>query len=208
MIKGQINLFDLASFMGCDLAKEPEQPVLLEAGQTVYMVNKGDVREAKVLGENWILPDNNRGYRLQYLEGAYGCAWNDTLDKECFRNPADALAIAEKYLSEHEVILAQNIHSINTVAYQYIRKSDGRTMTAFYCELDNGMVYIKEFMTFHHMIVADKKQKAIKQFMDQDEFKHNEVVQIKYEPVFKNMYRINQKYDWDYAEAEHSYAVG
>ena len=81
-------------------------------------------------------------------------------------------------------------------------------MIAFYSELENGMLYVREFITFHHIVGADKKEKAIKRFMNQQDFKYSKIKQIDYKPIFKNMYRIRQKYDWDYAEAGHSYAIG
>lgn len=52
------------------------------------------------------------------------------------------------------------------------------------------------------------KKKAIKQFMEQQEFHYNNPQLIEYSPKFKNMYCIHVEYDWDYAEAGHSYAVG
>lgn len=120
-----------------------------------------------------------------------------------------AVAKAEKFLSEHEVIRAEDIHAVSTTAYRYIRECDGFTMTAFYCELDNGMLYMKEFYTYQHIIVDKKKQKkAIQKFMEQNEIKYGNAILIDYEPVFKNMYRIIHQYDWDYSEAEHSYAIG
>ena len=44
--------------------------------------------------------------------------------------------------------------------------------------------------------------------MEQDSIVDGSAVKIDYEPVFKNMYRIRQQYEWDYAEARHSYAAG
>ncbi len=207
-IKGQITLWEAMELLaGRELKEEP--PVLLQPGQTVYMLKKGDVRQAIVLDETWVY-DESRGYRLQYGSGGtYDCAWNTSIDKQCFLDREPAVAKAEKFLKEHEVIRAEDIHAVNTTAYRYIRECDGFTMTAFYCELDNGMLYMKEFYTYHHIIVDKKKQKkAIQKFMEQNDIKDGNAVQIDYEPVFKNMYRIRQQYDWDYAEAGHSYAIG
>ena len=208
-IVGQINMFDLASFLGCELDKKQYPPVLLESGQIIYIVKKGDVRKAKVLDENWVCNEDNRGYRLKYDDGCYDCVWNDNIDRVSFKNLKDAQIKAEKFLREHDVIRSEDIHPLNTVAYQYIRECDNRTMTAFYCELDNGMLYLKEFVTYHHIIIDKNKQRnAIKEFMKQNDINNGNAVQIDYEPVFKNMYRIRQKYDWDYSEAEHSCSTG
>lgn len=202
--EGQISLFDVKG-----MKLEPkESPILLNTGQTLYVVRKGDVRKANVLDESWSCGEDDRGYRIEFANGGYDCVWNHSIGNDAFITYEPAYQQAEIYLNTHEVIRKENIHPVRTVAYQYIRDIDKRTMTAFYCELDNGMTYIKEFMTFHHMVRADKKEKAIKRFMAQQEFKYDDVEQVEYEPVFKNMYRIRQKYDWDYAEAGHGYAIG
>lgn len=199
--EGQISLFDKC--------QGPEaSPVLLNIGQEIYMLERGDVKKAKIYDDkSWLCGSNDRGYRLTFESGGYGCAWNSGIGKTVFTAEQQAREQAEIYLNTHEVIRAENIHQAETTAYQYMR-DDGRIMTAFYSYIDNGMVYIKEFMTYHHIIMADKRDKAIKKFMGQQEFDYCEVKQVAYKPVFKNMYRIKQKYDWDYAEAGHSYATG
>lgn len=201
---GQMSLFDVEENI-----QQNEAPVILMPGMTVYVVNKGDVLEEEVLNESWICNEGKeRGYRLKIKNGIYDCAWNSSLRKSVFLVQNDALATAEEYLNTHEVIRAEEMKVVRTVAYQYSREIDNRKMIAFYSELENGMLYVREFVTFHHIVGADKKEKAIKRFMNQQEFKYNKIKQIDYKPVFKNMYRIRQKYDWDYAEAGHSYAIG
>ena len=108
--------------------------------------------------------------------------------------------------SHDGIILAGDIKPICTVAYSYIRDCDNRKMTAFYCDLGDGMYYIKEFMTFHH-ITKDKK--ASKKFMEQQEFKYGKPKEIDcFVPHFKNMYKCTEQSNWDYAECEYTYAVG
>lgn len=209
-VVGQISLFDMVNFMGYreDI---PEPPILLKSGQMVFLVIKGDVEPFVVLDETWICGDvgEERGYRLQRPDGsAYNAIWNSSIGTSCFIDREMAHNIAEAYLSSVDVIRAEDIKPIKTTAYSYVREGDNREMIAFYSELDNGMVYIKEFMTFHHIVEANKKVKAIKKFMEQSEFNNVNINQIDYVPSFKNMYRIRQQYDWDYAEAGHSYAVG
>lgn len=191
--------------------QKAEPSILLEPGQEVFLVVKGDVESFKVLNETWTCGENNeeRGYRLQCPNsGIYNVTWNKSIGTDCYLDFESAHNVAEAFLSVHDVIRAENIKPIKTTAYSYIRACDNRQMIAFYSELENGMVYIKEFITFQHMVESDKRNKAIKRFMEQTEFKYSDVKQIEYEPVFKNMYRIRQKYDWDYAEAGHSYAIG
>ena len=204
---GQLTLWEAMELLAGREVKE-EPPVLLQPGQTVYMVKRGDVKKATVLDERWLC-NETWGYRLQYETGTYDTTWNTSIGLNCFLDMTPAIAKAEKYLNEHEVIRAEDIHIVSTTAYRYIRKSDNYTMTAFYCEMDNGMLYMKEFYTYQHIIADKKKQKkAIQKFMEQSQIKDGSAVQIDYAPVFKNMYRIRQNYEWDYAEAEYTYAVG
>ena len=205
-LEGQISIFDI--FRQQEQV-ENEPPIMLNIGQNLYVVEKGDVRIASVFDEkSWLCGEGDRGYRLIFESGCYGCAWNSSIGNRVFFTEKDARDKAEEYLNTHEVLRAESIRPVKTVAYTYTRSIDNMSLIAFYCELENGMVYMKEFMTFHHMIIPDKKQNAIKKFMEQQELKYSDVREIEYTPVFKNMYRIRQAYDWDYAEAGHSYAVG
>lgn len=201
---GQVSMFEL----DCMKSMQEEIPVLLLPWQTVYLVNKGDVQEAEVYGEepSWLCREDengiktDRGYRLKIKGACYGCTWNSHIGVDCFTAIPPAQEKAGEFLRGHDVILARDIKTISTVAYQYIRDVDSRTMTAFFCELENGLYYIKEFMTFHH--IMDKY--GIKKFMEQQEFKYCKLEQIEYQPVFKNMYPCRKDVDWMYASAEYS----
>lgn len=198
---------DIFSFMKL---QEGEPPILLSKGQAVYLVNKGEVIKCVVCDDenSWICGENNRGYRLMKDTGGYTCTWNDKiLGKEAFTDYESARNKAGEYLKSHDgIILASDIRPISTVAYSYIRDCDNREMFSFYCDLGNDMYYIKEFITYHHII---KGKKAIKKFMEQQEFKYDNPKQIDdFLPHFKNMYRCTKQSDWDYAECEYTYAVG
>lgn len=199
----QISMFDILT------ENEPEPPILLEVGQMVYKTVKGDVKELYVYDEkSWLCGENKetRGYRLKYKDGCYDCAWNNEIGICIFTEYEKAKEVAEEFLNTHDVILAEDIHPIKTVAHQYTRDIDGRKMTAFYCELDNGMLYINEFMTFHYMIKNSKK--VVEKFMKQQEFRYEKPIEVNYAPAFKNMYKCKGTTDWEYAEAGFSYAVG
>lgn len=197
----QISMFDLE----CMKPPELESPVLLQAGHTVYKVIKGDIEKYTVLLETWELKNGNRGYRLIGETGVYNCTWDESIGVDTFTEFETACEKAEAFLKEHDVIRAEGIKPVRTVAYSYTRDCDNRTMTAFYSELDNGMVYMKEFMTYCHIL--KNKDKAIKDFMKQQEFNHCSPEQIEYEPKFKNMYLCKNS-GWEYAEARYSNAVG
>lgn len=109
----------------------------------------------------------------------------------------------KKYQKSHDVILASDICPVKTIAYQC------GCLTAFYSELPDGSIYMKEFRTFAHLVLPQNVKKFVKFFMNQPEITNHEAVLIpNYIPKFKNMYKIRQDYDWDYSEAHHGYAVG
>lgn len=184
-----------------------EPPILLSKGQTVYLANKADVIKCTVSGETWIFGDCERAYRLIKEIGGYDVTDNDELGKSAFTEYESARQNADEYLKSHDgIILAGDIKPISTVAYSYIRDCDNWEMTAFYCDLGDDMYYIKEFMTFHHII---KGKKAIKKFMEQQEFQYDNPKKIDgFVPYFKNMYKCTEHSDWDYAECGYTYAVG
>ena len=202
---GQMNIFDYMKSQE-PVSEPPIPPILLKTGQKVFLVTKGDVEPYIVLDETWLCEEDNqqRGYRMQRPNnGIYNVVWNESIGRNCFLEHQSACEVAEAYLNQNDVIRAENIKPIKTVAYSYVRKCDNREMIAFYSELDNGMVYIKEFYTYQHIVEADKKNKALKRFEAQWELKDNNAKQVEYKPVYKNMYRVRQKDDWDYAEANY-----
>lgn len=197
----QLDIFSL-------MQSQPEEPpILLSKGQTIYLVNKADVAKCTVSGETWIFGDCERAYSLIRESGGYDVADNKELGVTAFTDYEQAKQKADEYLKSHDgIILAGDIKLINTVAYSYTRDCDSRKMTAFYCDLGNDMYYIKEFMTFHHII---KGKKAVKKFMEQQEFEYCNPNKIDgFVPHFKNMYKCTEHSDWDYAECGYTYVVG
>lgn len=204
MVYEQLDIF---SYM----QPQPEEPpILLSKSQIVYLVNKADVVKCTVCDDenSWICGENNRGYRLIRDTGGCTCTWNDRiLGKEVFTDYESAKQKADEYLKSHDgIILASDIKPISTVTYSCIRDCDNREITAFYCDLGDDMYYIKDFITYHHII---KGKKAIKKFMEQQEFKYDNPKKIDgFVSHFKNMYKCTKQSDWDYAECEYTYAVG
>ena len=181
---------------------------MLNPGQVIYETYKGDVKEHTVLDENWYVEHLNTYGNRTKVDNHYGVVFDSDIDVTVFSERKQAEELAEKYLQSHDVIRSTNIHAAKTVAYYFYDELLGRDSIAFYSELDNGMLYVKEFKTYEHLMLEKHKKKAIKQFMEQQEFHYNAPQLIEYKPKFKNMYRIHMEYDWDYAEAGHSYAVG
>jgi len=189
-----------------------EIPFLLTPGQEIYIVDKADVEKMIVDDENTWSCGNSRYYRLQKACGTYSVTSNDEIGERAFLSYEDARNKAYEYLRSHiDIILAEDIKPLSTVAYSYVRKCDNRVMTAFYCDLGDDMYYIKEFMTFHHICKNRKKKKedVVKKFMEQQEFKYENPKEIRgYVPQFKNMYKCVKLSDWLYAECGYTYAVG
>ena len=172
----QMDMFDFMNALNVPIDTDGP-PVLLNLGQVVYKVIRGDVKKLYVYDEkSWLCGDNERGYRLKEKDGSYDCTWNSRIGVDVFTSQSDALEVAESYLSNCKCIRKENIHAVKTVAYSYVRECDNRTMIAFYSILDNEMIYVKNFMTFHH--IRKDVNKAITQFMDQQEFKFDKVKEI------------------------------
>lgn len=71
---------------------------------------------------------------------------------------------------------------------------------------DNGDLYMKEFMTFCHIVKNTKK--TIEKFMSQREFELENPNQINCIVNPKNMYKCKGTNDWLYTEAGCTYGVG
>lgn len=200
---GQISITDFLTSI-----KPDKKEHILTSGQVVYKAYKGDTEKHVVTGENWYIEHLRTFGNRTKAHGGYDVILDSDIGDKAFFEREKAEQIAEKYLQSHEVIRASEINPAETVAYSYESKVTGKRMIAFYSILDNGMLYVKEFITFEHLQLKEHTEKGIKKFMEQPDFEYYKPEKIEYAPKFKNMYRIKCKYDWDYAEARHSYAVG
>lgn len=207
-IVGQMSLFDMAEFLGFEPESKPEPPKLFVEGQIVWLVTKGDVTKWICTGENWICGDNGdeRGYRLKSV--CYNVIWNKDMGRRAFLQMDEAVKKAAEYLLTHQVIRKEEFEPLEVKAWTYLRKVDNRQMYAWYAILPDGKVYMKEFMTYHHIRdfgTVDKARKQMeKQFLKQREFEHDEITEVedaKSVIHFKNMYKCSDRTDWDYAEA-------
>ena len=170
IVDGQISIFDILSSEDREESHVPQ--IMLKEGDVVYEVLKGDVCQYTVTGENsWLFGTDNRGYRLVDKDGIYNVTSNSKLGVDCFRLESDARQIAEQYLDTHDVICAKDIQHGDVIAYSYIRDLDGREMTAFYTDIGNGLLYMKEFMSYHYIV--ENTPKNIRHFMEQQEFSMN-----------------------------------
>ena len=196
---GQMNMFDFLD----PPQKLVEPPILLNIGKTVYKVIRGDIRELYVFDEkSWICGKGERGYRLKEKDGCYDCTWNRSIGVDTFTDYASAESTALSYISGHDVMIGTEIKADEVTAFRYIRGCDNREMKAFYARIGNGLLYVKEFMTYEHIISDNAKN--VKKFMDQQEFKYDQPEQFEYMPEFKNMYPCRKDVNWLYAESSYS----
>lgn len=189
---GQMSLFEIPS---------PEEPQLLDIGQIIYTVIRGDTREEKVISTFPL--ERDRGYHTDR-----GVVWNSSIGVDAFLFREEAELEAEKYLKNHEVILPDAIHPVEVRAWHYIREVDGRDMVAFCAILNDGRTYISEFMTYDHIIdfgTTEKAKAVMEKKFCEDEFRFCRPEPIKgYVPTYKKMYKCRKGVNWDWAEAAYS----
>lgn len=198
---GQISILDYIDkeMNICIPKSEDKPPILLNSGDIVYKVIRGDVEEYYVYDEkSWLCGEGERGYRLKQQGGCYGCCWNNSIGSNVFIKYEDALKVANRYLENNECIRKEDIVPLKTVAFSYVRQLDNKELIAFYTELEDGYLYIKDFITYHHM--CKKEKSVINDFMAQIEL--NNATKVEFTPIFKNMYPVKDKNDtWKYCEA-------
>lgn len=194
--EGQLNLFDFLNTSFEETSPDIQIPRLLLEEKHVFRVQKGEVREYIVTNETW------------------NCIWNQNLNDDVFKTMDAAKKAATAYLKGKDYISPEDMRIVNFEAYAYTRECDQRQMVAFLCELENGMIYKKNFYTYHHLSLPENRKKAIKDFYEQTELKDSscyKVNEIFYVPMLKRMYRVTadgSSSGWDYAEAAFSKAIG
>lgn len=116
---------------------------------------------------------------------------------------------------ESDIIDPSTLNYLSGKGWTYIRDCDKRQMKAFYLVADNGLVYAKEFMTYHFMLKFDSYAKAItgaEKFF-KEAFKRNTLPQnaIEVDPFtivdYIPMHKTNAKCDWDYTDERCSYVT-
>lgn len=202
-IEGQISLADLMDFYAPQ-QKTDEPPIMLQEGQKVYKVIRGDIEEHIVIGGTWKCGENNRGYRLESVSGRCDVIWNTSIGLNAFSDMEEARKKAEQYFEEHYCIRAESIKANETVAYRYLY--NGKVVLQFYSVLEDGMTYYHYGSMYDHI----GGRKEIKEFEKQmSERKNCEGYKILtgYQPVFSNMYKCNDR-EWKYAAARYQYING
>ena len=193
----QLSIFDLIN-------EKTEIPVLLKQSDMLWEVNKADIRLCTVCNEESWISNSDRFYRIRFKDDCFGIVSNETLGIKFFKveNYDDAVKASEKYIREHNVLLADDIELKNIIAFSYIRDVDSKQLWAYMAEIGNGLLYIKNFMTYVHIVEDNKKNR--KKF-EEDILRYAEYNDVKeienYQPELKHMYLCRESSDWKYAEA-------
>lgn len=213
--EGQLNFFDFLNTSFEEASPDIQVPRLFFEGEHVFHVQKGEVREYIITSETWDTENKETRYRVKDASQRFcSCIWDQNLNDDVFKTMDAAKKAATAYLKGKDYISPEDMHIVNFEAYAYTRECDQRQMVAFLCELENGMIYKKNFYTYHHLALPENKKKAIKDFYEQTEFKDSschKVNEIFYVPMLKRMYRVTadgSSSGWDYAEAAFSKAIG
>lgn len=198
----QMSLFEMMEEQYRQRAEETI-PILLHTGDIVYFLCKADIEKGIVTDEkSWLHSDNqDRGYSVLLEKGIFNCAHNSTLGVSVFTQKEEAENAAKTYIETHEVLLADTMHLSNIQAYGYKRNCDGKELIAYMGELGNGLLYVKKFMTYQH-IVKDSPS-ARKEFDSeiQKAKQYNIWRKDDFSPKLKNMYPCQKEGLWLYAEA-------
>lgn len=201
----QISLFEIAEE---EYRKNAEKtiPILLHPGDVVYFLYKGDIKTGVVTDEkSWLHSDNqDRGYSVSLEKGGYDCAHNSTLGVSAFTKLEDAEMAANAYIETHEVLLASEMQLSNIQAYGYIRDCDEREMVAYMGELGNGLLYVKGFLTYVHIVKDTPTARKVFEHEIKCEKKYNpDLNSTDFVPKLKNMYPCKEQGIWIYAEARY-----
>lgn len=103
------------------------------------------------------------------------------------------------------IVKPEEIKFTSVEAYSYIRECDHRLMTAFMCECENGMLYCKDFYSYHFMVKDAKKNRQ--HFYAEIDRNRNMPFfgqRTDFIPVILEMHRCRKDVDWDYAEKRYS----
>jgi hypothetical protein len=193
-ISGQINLFDI-------FKEEPkESPVLLNPGQIVYLVVRGDIEPYKVSDRSWDIQGTNRGYDLFNIESNThsNVTWNVNINKDTFTDKDSAELKANEYIFNNDCILAKDMYIKELVAYKHGYL--GKEIYNWYAVLENNMIYYHYGGKYDHIGSTDE----IKTF-EEDNSKVDSTVVYDYIPHFKNMYKCDTDSNWLYADAHYQF---
>lgn len=195
---GQMNLFEWLHQQAMPL--QEESPILLHPGDKVYLVVRGDIEEHTVINRTWELAGGDRGYDLDSWQ-----TWNSKIGRTTFTSYEDAEKAANEYIATNvsDVILAKDIKPVKVVAYSYAGYEDD--VIDYYAILEDGNIYYRYGSLYEH-IGTDIEIKKFEKDMADTIKNHKDIIILEdYNPIFKNMYKVDNKDNWLYAAARYQY---
>ena len=198
----QLSLFDY-------IEKENTKniPILFTKGNILYFVRRADVEKCTVCEEkSWFVHNNtSRGYRIIFENGYYGVITNESLSQEVFFSEVDAIKAAEEYANSCDMLRADQMHLQVLESYEYIRGCDGYVLRSYLADMGNGYLYVKDFMTYAHVVKdTPKAREAYRKGIIENQ-KYNKVSKSAFHPKGVNMYRCKNDGEWLYAEARYTH---
>lgn len=179
----------------------------LHVGQKVYLINKADIEEYTVYDEKPWDCGGYLGYRL-YDGIGYNCTWDNSIGKTAFTDIKPAKEITADWKQKYEVILSEDIKPIEVKAWHYIRDCDSHEMIAYYGILPDGKAYIRDYMTYAHMIdykSVENSRKAIQKIFTNKKYPDDNA--FDYQPKYKNMYPCKNDSGWQWTESRCSHSM-
>ena len=198
----QLSLFDY-------IEKENTKniPILFTKGNILYFVRRVDVEKCTVCEEKpWFVHNNtSRGSRIIFENGCYGVITNESLNQEVFFSEVDAIKAAEEYANSCDMLRADQMHLQVLESYEYIRGCDGYVLRSYLADMGNGYLYVKDFMTYIHVVKdTPKAREAYRKGIIENQ-KYNKVSKSAFHPKAVNMYRCKNDGEWLYAEARYTH---
>jgi len=199
---GQMDIFDFI--------KKDEPEIILQPGEHIYKVLKGDIIEYEVEDWTYTCGEDDRGYGLIYIDledpdsdfHTYSRVWNSSFEGEgqyFFRDKKAAEHKVRENLKNIEHILAKDMKPVKVVAWELM--SNGHKHVEWYAVLDNGLIYFDYGSIYKHIGTEKEIKKFMKVIADnKNRAKHSEFELFDYKPQFKNMFKCND-HDWVYAES-------
>lgn len=149
--------------------------------------------------------NTSRGYRIIFENGCYGVITNESLNQEVFFSEVDAIKAAEEYANSCDMLRADQMHLQVLESYEYIRGCDGYVLRSYLADMGNGYLYVKDFMTYAHVVKdTPKAREAYRKGIIENQ-KYNKVSKSAFHPKGVNMYRCKNDGEWLYAEARYTH---
>ena len=196
-LSGQISITDyLQSIQAMPTASNRLMP-----GQVVFVVDKCDISKQEVYGIFDV--DGEESVVLITREGCdipFTTIPVDDFEGRLFETESAAKKKVLEELEKCDCILASEMHVLGYKSF-IAKTKDEVILTAFYCQLDNGYIYLKDYFSCGHLLKISVEEAERRLALAIENYKV-ESKPSNVMPKLKNMYRTDPKvaFNWDYAE--------